>query len=87
MKADSKTLSERLRKARAAAKTGVRASGTVAHTIRTREGHTKELRYGRKMAIALMCTECMGWENDVAGCTSPLCPLYPFRKRTMASQK
>lgn len=60
---------------------------TVEHEIRTREGHTKKLRYGRKMAVALMCTECMGWENDVEGCTSPLCPLFPFRKRTMASQR
>jgi len=57
------------------------------NTIRTRDGGTKAIRYGRRQAIALMCTECLGWEGDPKECTSPMCPLYPFRSRTMASQR
>jgi len=41
---------------------------------------------GRKLAIRLFCTECLGWGDDPATCTAPLCPLYPFRGKTLASQ-
>lgn len=83
----NKTLNERLVKARAAKRATTGTGQSVEHVIRTRAGHTKKLRYGRKMAVSLMCTECMGWENNPQDCTSPLCPLYPFRNYTMASQK
>lgn len=39
----------------------------------------------RKLAIELMCMECMGGESSpgvrahVKGCTSPKCPLYCYR--------
>jgi len=62
-------------------------SGTVrVHTVRTRDGGRKTLKYGRKQAILLFCTECLGWEDHPKTCTAPLCPLYPFRGLTMASQ-
>ena len=63
-----------------------RVSTLVTHTVRTRDFGTKTLKYGRKQAIYLMCVECQGWENHPNDCTSPLCPLFPFRGSTMASQ-
>ena len=64
-----------------------KASMAVSHTVRTRDGGKKALRYGRKQAIKLFCTECLGWESDPRECTAPLCPLFPFRGRTLKSQK
>ena len=57
------------------------------HTIQAREGGTITLTYARAQAIKLKCMECMGWEGRPKDCTSPLCPLYPFRGTTMASQR
>lgn len=64
-----------------------RAEGRMEHTIRTRDGGFKRLKYARKQAIQLCCTECLGWEDDPKDCTSIHCPLFPFRGRTMASQR
>jgi hypothetical protein len=64
-----------------------RGYGQVAHTVRTRDGGQKAIKYGRKQAILLMCTECLGWEGHPKTCTSPLCPLFPFRGITMSSQR
>lgn len=58
----------------------------VLHTIKTRDGGTKAIKYGRKQAIFLMCTECLGWEQHPKNCTALRCPLYPFRGFTLASQ-
>jgi len=69
-----------------AGRTRPKKSLTVTHTIRTKSGRTKSLTYGRKDAIRLFCTECMGWEGDPKECTSPLCPLYPFRGNTLAAK-
>ena len=34
----------------------------------------------RKAAIRAFCLECCGWErNEVALCTDPGCPLFPYR--------
>lgn len=36
----------------------------------------------RKAAVKAFCQECMGWENVATAiryCTSPACPLYPYR--------
>ena len=63
-----------------------RGTSRVSYTVRTKDGGTKALKYGRKQAILLMCMECMGWEDHPHDCTSPLCPLYPFRGVTLASQ-
>ena len=58
------------------------------HTVRTADGGTRTFaRYGRKLAVSCHCTECCGFELDPAGCTSPLCPLFPYRARTLATKK
>ena len=56
------------------------------HTIRSRNGGFVEVApYGYTKAIRAMCMECMGWESDpVADCTSPNCPLFPFRGKSSA---
>ena len=54
----------------------------VTHTIRTMDGGRKTLLLGRRQAMSLMCTECMGWESDPLLCTVKLCPLWPWRVRT-----
>ena len=58
----------------------------VTHTVRTSKNGTRELRYGRELAIRMMCTQCLGWEADPAECTAPLCPLFPFRGLTRKSR-
>lgn len=57
------------------------------HTIRTKDRGTKTFSYARTLAVRLFCTECLGWETDPKDCTSPLCPLFPFRRRTQSSLK
>ena len=64
-----------------------KGSAIRGNTVRTRNGGQKALRYGRKLAIQLMCTECLGWESDPKGCTSTMCPLFPFRGKTLRSQR
>jgi hypothetical protein len=40
--------------------------------------------YPRGLAIKMCCTECLGFEADPRSeCTSPLCPLYPYRGKTL----
>ena len=73
---------ERLEKARKAP----RASQVHKHTIRTRKGELRTLDVGRKQAIQLFCTECLGWETHPRDCTAKNCALHPFRGLTMASQ-
>ena len=63
-----------------------RPPAMVRHTLRTSAGATRELRYGRELAIRLFCTQCLGWESDPADCTAPLCPLFPFRGLTRKSR-
>ena len=55
------------------------------HTIlkSTGDGQTIDVMLTRNMAIKAFCSECMGWETNPKQCTSILCPLYPFRGRTM----
>ena len=48
------------------------------------EGVTTLIPLQRSAAIKQFCYECMGFNHgDVTGCTSPLCPLFPFRKGTV----
>jgi hypothetical protein len=63
-----------------------RRGGVATHTVRTADGRHVELRLTRKLAMACMCTECLGFESDPAGCTSRFCPLYPFRVKTLATK-
>jgi len=81
--ATPKTRSERLKGHSEAP----RKSGRRKHTIRTRDEGTKTFTYGRKQGIFLMCVECLGWDDHPKVCTSKMCPLYPFRGQTMASQR
>lgn len=55
------------------------------HTVRTADGRTKTFKFGRRPAMAMMCTECMGFEGDPKDCSAVLCPLWPWRTRTQIS--
>lgn len=63
--------------------------GNVKHTVRTADGGLTTIEpYPRGLSIKVMCSECLGWEgNPKAECASPLCPLYPYRRRTLRTQK
>lgn len=60
-------------------------SGSAPHVVRTADGRYRELRLTRKLAMAAMCSECLGWEANPADCTSYCCPIFPFRARTRAT--
>lgn len=68
-------------------KDGKPKSGSVTHTVRTADGRHTVLRLTRKLAMAAMCTECLGFEENPADCTSVLCPLYPFRAKTLRTRR
>lgn len=58
----------------------------MTHTIRHGDGGTIEIKnYTRTLAIKLMCSECMGFESDVKGCTDFKCPLFPFRGKKICT--
>ena len=63
-----------------------RRSGTVLHTVRTADGRYTKLKLTRKLAMAAWCTECMGFEENPADCTSKNCPIYPFRAKTLETR-
>jgi len=46
-----------------------------------RPGYLAAMRgRSRKAGIRAFCLECVGWEREeVRLCTSPACPLFPFR--------
>ena len=55
----------------------------IIHTIR-KDGNnqTITLNLTPRTAILRFCSECMGFNQyEVEKCTSPLCPLFPFRNR------
>ena len=51
----------------------------ISHTIRRKEGGTETVKLNPLLAIKANCRECLGWEGSTESCTSPLCPLFPFR--------
>ena len=53
----------------------------IKHRIRKNiDGKTKIVKLTARKAILANCRECMGFNaNEVRRCTSPLCPLFPFR--------
>jgi len=60
----------------------------IKYTIRDNKGGKKEVRLTSLSAIRAFCLECMGWSySEVEKCTSPLCPLYPFRFGKNPSRK
>jgi hypothetical protein len=72
---------QKMQNARAARKGQPRKS--VVHTVRTADrGSVQIAHYTLRKAVACMCTECMGFEDSPVDCTSPMCPLYPYRRKT-----
>jgi len=63
------------------------SSKRATHTIRTASGAMVTMTYGRKQAIHLLCTECLGFETHPNDCPSPKCPVFPFRGRSIARAK
>jgi len=60
----------------------------IRHTIRSSDGGTKEVKLTPIHAIRYFCLECVCWSfEEVEHCTSPLCPLYPFRFGKNPSRK
>ena len=53
------------------------------HTMRTSKNGRITALLNRKTAIKAKCTECMGWEGNPNECTAKLCPLFPFRGKTL----
>ena len=52
------------------------------HIVRAADGRGVELNLTRGLAIKVHCTECMGYEESPAECTSANCALYPYRGKT-----
>jgi len=66
----------------------VRKARKIVHTVRTADGGTKEVKnLTRTLAVKMLCTECLGFEGDPKECTSPMCPVWPFRRRTLATMR
>lgn len=59
----------------------------VYHIVRCRNGSEKRLRLTPRIAQAVACTECMGWEDDPKNCPATLCPHWPFRRKTLLTQR
>jgi len=55
----------------------------IKHRIRADGfGKTKVVNLTARKAIIYHCRECFGFvAKEVRECSSPLCPLYPFRTR------
>jgi hypothetical protein len=64
-----------------------KASKSKEHVIRTADGGRKKVKLTRCLGIKLLCVECLGFEGDPKDCTSPLCPVFPFRGKTLASMR
>ena len=64
------------------------AAQKISHTVRTAdEGTITFPNYSRAFAVRVHCQECIGWEGLVKDCTSPMCPLYPFRGGTEKTRR
>ena len=57
------------------------------HTVRCADGRLLSLRLTRKLAMAACCTECMGFESGPQDCTSKLCPMWPYRAKTLRTKR
>ena len=59
------------------------------HTIRQKDYGVRGNRvvdvdnYTRGLAIKIFCSECLGHEDHPKDCTAPMCPLYPFRGKSL----
>jgi hypothetical protein len=58
----------------------------ITHQVRINGNESDGLitieKYSRKLAVHIMCSECLGYEINPSKCTCVHCPLYPFRKRS-----
>jgi len=53
---------------------------SVLHEIRNKEGGTEVVKLTRRTAIHRLCDECCGfYHSEVIKCSSPMCPVYPYR--------
>jgi hypothetical protein len=58
------------------------------HTIRSARGKgTVTTELNRSKAIKAYCTECMGWETNPSDCDIKLCPLFPWRGKSLLAWK
>ena len=60
------------------------------HTIRSIDYATTQKGvevepYTRSKAIKAFCTECLGFEGSPVDCTAKMCPLFPYRGRSLAA--
>ena len=52
----------------------------IKHTIRSKDGGTKEAYLSPLKAIRLNCLECVCWSaSEVKHCTANICPLFLYR--------
>jgi len=52
----------------------------IKHIIWGKNGEQKKVELTPLKAIRLHCLQCVCWTAyEVKNCTSPRCPLYPFR--------
>lgn len=53
------------------------------HTVRHKDGGFITInKYSKTRAIALMCSECCGFESNPQQCPIKECPLFPYRRAT-----
>ena len=81
---------EGLRRHREAARTNPgHRSLMKTHAVRAQDGGMVTFKgcYSRKLAVEAFCMACLGWEQDPKECTAPLCPLFPFRRRTLKTMR
>lgn len=79
---------ERKKKMQAARKTGIGCRKKLSHRVRTADrGFITLTGYTARMAIKVMCMECLGFEDHPKDCTAPTCPLFPYRARTLITHK
>jgi len=72
----------------AAGRVAARNRDKISHTVRTSDGGRVTFKdYRMKRAIRCFCVECLGWSGDPLDCTAPLCPLFPFRRKTLCTMR
>jgi len=60
----------------------------IKHTIRSKDGGTREVSLTPIKAIRHQCLECLGWSAyEVKKCTGKFCSLYPYRLGTNPERK
>ncbi|MCP4986064.1 MAG: hypothetical protein GY928_08340 [Colwellia sp.] len=58
------------------------------HRIRSKDGGTKDVMLTAIKSIRCHCLECVSWSAyEVKNCSSPLCPLFPYRMGKVPGHK